>query len=89
MKSRQSKIKTSKIHRAVYGSVERFLGILVENFEGKFPLWLSPVQIILLPIADRHNDYAYDVSKNLKKNGFKVEVDSNALTMNKKIEMQN
>ncbi len=79
------KLRPVMIHRAVYGSVERFLGILVENFEGKFPLWLSPVQIILLPIADRHNDYAYDVSKNLKKNGFKVEVDSNALTMNKKI----
>ena len=79
------KLRPVMIHRAVYGSVERFLGILVENFEGKFPLWLSPVQIILLPIADRHNDYAYEVSKNLKKNGFKVEVDSNALTMNKKI----
>lgn len=79
------KLRPVMIHRAVYGSVERFLGILVENFEGKFPLWLSPVQIILLPIADRHNDYAYEVAKSLKNNGFKVEVDSNALTMNKKI----
>lgn len=79
------KLRPVMIHRAIYGSVERFLGILVENFEGKFPLWLSPVQVIVLPIADRHNDYAFFVSKVLRDAGFRVEVDDAALTMNKKI----
>ena len=73
------------IHRAIYGSVERFLGVLVENFEGKFPLWLSPVQVIVLPIADRHNDYAHVVSEVLAEAGLRVEIDDNPLTMNKKI----
>jgi threonyl-tRNA synthetase len=79
------KMRPVMIHRAIYGSVERFLGILVEEFEGKFPLWLSPVQVIVLPIADRHNDYASFVSKKLKEAGLRVEIDDNALTMNKKI----
>ena len=79
------KMRPVMLHRVIYGSVERFMGILVENFEGKFPLWLSPVQVIVLPIADRHNDYASFVSKKLKEAGLRVEVDDAALTMNKKI----
>lgn len=73
------------IHRAIIGSVERFLGILIEHFEGKFPLWISPVQVIILPIADRHNDYALSLANTLKENNIRVETDTNALTMNKKI----
>ena len=73
------------IHRAVLGSVERFMGILVEHFEGKFPLWISPLQIILLPIADRHIDYCKSVQEELKKNNFTVEINDKAETMNKKI----
>jgi len=79
------KMRPVMIHRAIFGSIERFLGILVENFEGKFPLWLSPVQVIVLPISDRHNDYASFVLKNLKTAGLRVEADYNALTLNKKI----
>ncbi|MFA5745450.1 MAG: threonine--tRNA ligase [archaeon] len=79
------KMRPVMLHRAIYGSVERFLGILVENFEGKFPLWLSPVQVIVLPIADRHNDYAYAIADVLKEEGLRTTVDDAALTMNKKI----
>jgi threonyl-tRNA synthetase len=79
------KLRPVMLHRVIYGSVERFMGILVENFERKFPLWISPVQVIVLPIADRHNDYASFVSKKLKEAGLRVEVDDAALTMNKKI----
>ncbi len=79
------KMRPVMIHRAVLGSVERFLGILVEEYEGKFPLWLSPVQVIVLPIADRHNDYARAVAEVLKEAGIFVDIDDNALTMNKKI----
>ena len=79
------KIRPVMIHRAILGSVERFLGILVEHFEGKFPLWISPIQVIVLPIADRHNDYAKEISNKLKENGFRVDIDMASLTMNKKI----
>jgi len=79
------KLRPVMLHRVIYGSVERFLGILVEEYEGKFPLWLSPVQVIVLPIADRHNDYAFFISNKLKEAGLRVEVDDAALTMNKKI----
>lgn len=79
------KIRPVMIHRAILGSVERFLGILVEHFEGKFPLWISPIQVIVLPIADRHNDYAKEISNKLKENGFRVDIDKASLTMNKKI----
>ncbi|MCK9292532.1 MAG: threonine--tRNA ligase [archaeon] len=73
------------IHRAVLGSVERFMGILVEHFEGKFPLWISPLQIILLPIADRHIGYCKSVQEELQNNNFTVEINDKAETMNKKI----
>ncbi|MDD3178676.1 MAG: threonine--tRNA ligase, partial [Candidatus ainarchaeum sp.] len=73
------------LHRAVLGSVERFMGILVEHFEGKFPLWISPLQIAILPIADRHLDYSKKIAKQLKEKGFRIEINDKAETMNKKI----
>ncbi len=62
------------IHRALFGSVERFFGILVEHYAGAFPFWLAPVQIIVLPITDRINEYAEKTAKELKDAGFRVEV---------------
>lgn len=61
------------IHRALFGSVERFFGVLVEHYAGAFPFWLAPVQIAVLPITDRINDYAEKISKELKNAGFRVE----------------
>ena len=63
------------IHRVVFGSIERFIGILIEHFAGAFPVWLAPVQVKLLPIADRHLDYIYEVKKALEANGIRCEVD--------------
>ncbi|MBA2493210.1 MAG: threonine--tRNA ligase [Acidobacteria bacterium] len=61
------------IHRALFGSIERFFGVLVEHFAGSFPFWLSPVQIMVLPITDRINDYAEKIANELKESGFRVE----------------
>jgi threonyl-tRNA synthetase len=63
------------IHRAIYGSVERFMAILIEHFAGEFPLWLSPVQAKIVPIADSHAAYANEVQSQLELAGFRVEVD--------------
>ncbi len=63
------------IHRAPFGSLERFIGILIEHFNGAFPAWLSPVQVVLIPIADRHLDYVKQVAEQLKAEGFRVTVD--------------
>ncbi len=73
------------IHRAPFGSMERFVGILIEHFNGAFPLWLAPVQVAVIPIADRHNAYAYEVADKLKQAGMRVEVDAGSDRMNKKI----
>jgi threonyl-tRNA synthetase len=73
------------IHRALLGSMERFMGALIEHHAGAFPVWLSPVQAILIPIADRHVDYANSVSDQLRKAGLRVEVDSRSERMNAKI----
>lgn len=62
------------IHRAPFGSLERFTGVLIEHFAGAFPLWLAPVQLIVLPIADRHHDFAREVAKKLTEAGFRVEL---------------
>ena len=64
------------IHRAILGSIERFMGIIIEEYAGAFPLWLAPVQVILLPIADRHVQYANDVAEKLTKLGLRVAVDA-------------
>jgi len=73
------------IHRALLGSLERFFGVLIEHFGGAFPVWLAPVQAMIIPIADRHLDYAYEVEKKLKAAGFRVEVDDRGERMNAKI----
>ncbi len=73
------------LHRTILGSVERFMGILVEHFTGKFPLWISPMQIIILPIADRHNEYSKKLKTEFKKAGFRITINDKSETMNKKI----
>src|SRR6266487_486825 len=73
------------IHRAVTGSTERFMALLIEHFAGAFPVWLSPVQAMVIPIADRHLDYANKVVAQLKAAGIRAEVDSRGERMNAKI----
>ncbi|MDO8515402.1 MAG: threonine--tRNA ligase [bacterium] len=73
------------IHRVIYGSLERFIGIMIEHFAGAFPTWLSPVQVAVLPIADRHNDYANEILNKLKENNIRVEIDTRADTLGAKI----
>jgi threonyl-tRNA synthetase len=73
------------IHRAPFGSMERFVGILIEHFNGAFPLWLSPVQVVMIPITDNHVDYARQVAAELKAAGLRVEVDDSNSRMNAKI----
>ena len=73
------------IHRAILGSAERLMMILIEHYAGAFPLWLAPVQISLLPIADRHFEYAQKVAQELKAKGLRVEVDETAKTIGAKI----
>jgi threonyl-tRNA synthetase len=73
------------IHRAILGSYERFMAILIEHFAGAFPFWLSPVQVKILPISETHKKYAFSICENLKKNNIRVEVDSSDETLGKKI----
>ncbi len=68
-------------HSVAYGSIERFIGILIENFEGKFPLWLAPVQVKLLTVTNKQDDYALALAKEMTEKGLRVEVD----TRNEKI----
>lgn len=73
------------VHRALLGSLERFFGVLIEHYAGAFPVWLNPVQAIIIPIADRHLEYAAKVSSELKAAGLRVEVDDRGERMNSKI----
>jgi threonyl-tRNA synthetase len=73
------------VHRAILGSLERFLGALIEHYGGAFPLWLAPVQAILLPIADRHISYAEGLQKNLQAENFRTEIDRRRETIGAKI----
>ena len=73
------------IHRAILGSIERFIGILIEHYSGAFPVWLAPVQGVIIPISDRHLDYAASVQKALSTSGLRIEVDSRRDRMNAKI----
>jgi len=77
--------QTIMIHRTVLGSMERFLACLIEHYGGAFPVWLSPVQAIIIPIADRHNDYAHQMGSELKDEGIRSEVDDRVERMNLKI----
>ena len=73
------------IHRALLGSVERFFGVLVEHYAGSFPMWLAPVQIMIIPIADRHIDYCNQISDVLKEKEFRSVVNDSSERMNAKI----
>jgi threonyl-tRNA synthetase len=73
------------IHRAIFGSMERFFGVLVEHFSGKFPLWLSPRQICIIPVADRHVDYAHKLCHELRSAGFICEIDDSNESVSKKV----
>ena len=73
------------IHRAIYGSLERFMGVLIEHYAGHFPVWLAPVQAKVVPIADRHNEYAVAVADRLRGAGLRVEADTRSETMKAKI----
>jgi len=73
------------IHRAIYGSLERFLGILIEHFVGAFPTWLAPVQVMIIPIADRHNEYAQKIKVKLEEANLRVDVDTRSHTTSYKV----
>lgn len=73
------------IHRAIFGSLERFIGIIIENFKGSFPFWLSPVQVGIVPIRTEHNEYAKKVAEELRKAGIRFEVDYTDKNMKEKI----
>jgi threonyl-tRNA synthetase len=73
------------IHRALFGSIERFFGILIEHFAGKFPLWLSPRQVRIMTVADRHVPYAEELAAKIRQEGFNVEVDHSPESVGKKV----
>jgi threonyl-tRNA synthetase len=73
------------VHRALYGSVERFFGVLIEHYAGAFPVWLSPVQVAMIPISERHKEYAEKIAAQLKEAGVRVHVDARNEKMNAKI----
>ncbi|MBW2977496.1 threonine--tRNA ligase [Candidatus Woesearchaeota archaeon] len=73
------------VHRAIYGSLERFLGILIEHFAGRFPLWIAPVQARVITVADRFNKYAGSVVKEMKKAGIRVELDTRTESVGRKV----
>ncbi len=73
------------IHRALLGSWERFFGLLIEHYAGAFPVWLSPVQVKIIPVSDRHNEHARKLEKEFKTQGIRVEVDDRSERMNQKI----
>jgi len=73
------------LHRAIVGSMERFIGILIENYAGAFPVWLSPIQAVVVSITEKQSEYAKKVAENLKNQGFRVEVDLRNETIGLKI----
>ncbi len=73
------------IHRVIYGSIERFIGILIEHYAGAFPTWIAPVQVIVLPISDKHVEYSKNVLKLLDDNGIRAEIDDKPRKINYKI----
>jgi threonyl-tRNA synthetase len=80
-----SRQRPAMIHRAMLGSIERFMGVWIEHIAGAFPVWIAPVQAVVVPITDRHNDYCHDVGKTLAMAGVRVEVDDSSDRMNAKI----
>jgi threonyl-tRNA synthetase len=77
--------RPAMIHRALLGSFERFIGILIEHYAGELPLWLAPVQAIVLPVSDRFNDYGADVCEQLRAIGARVELDERSESVGRKI----
>ena len=75
------------IHRAIFGSLERFLGVLIEHYAGAFPVWLAPVQTVIIPISDKHLEYAYQVQAQLQSANIRVEIDSRNESMGAKIRL--
>jgi threonyl-tRNA synthetase len=73
------------IHRALFGSIERFIGVLTEHYAGAFPPWLAPVQVVAIPIAERHDDYLVELASDLRERGIRVDVDRSDDRMQKKI----
>ena len=73
------------VHRTVLGSMERFLATLLEHYGGAFPVWLAPVQVRVIPVADRHLDYAHELEAKLKSEGIRAEVDARGERINQKI----
>ncbi len=73
------------LHRAIVGSMERFIGILIENYAGSFPVWLSPIQAVVISITEKQSDYAEKVADSLKNQGFRAEVDLRNETIGLKI----
>jgi len=83
--SRDEEERPVIVHRALFGSFERFIGLLIEHYAGKFPLWLSPLQVLVLPISDRHHDYGMEVVRNLKEHGIRAEADVRNETLNYRV----
>lgn len=81
------RVRPIMLHRALFGSIERFFGILIEHFAGKFPLWLSPRQIRLLPVADRHIEYARHIKEKADREGFHCEIDDSHESVSKKVRL--
>ena len=73
------------IHRAIFGSIERFFGSLIEHFVGRFPLWLSPSQVRIITVADRHDEYAHHLAKEIKQAGFLCFIDDSGESVSKKV----
>ena len=80
-------VRPIAIHRAIYGWLERFIGILIEHFAGAFPLWIAPVQAVVIPIADRHVEPAEELAGVLRARGLRVDVDNSAGRMQNKIRL--
>ncbi|HKG18644.1 MAG TPA: threonine--tRNA ligase, partial [Candidatus Limnocylindrales bacterium] len=80
-------VRPIAIHRAIYGSIERFIGILIEHFGGAFPLWIAPIQAVIIPIADRHVEPAGELASVLRSRGLRVEVDTSTGRMQNKIRL--
>ncbi len=77
--------KPYMVHRAIFGSLERFMGMLIEHYGGAFPVWLAPTQVIIIPIADRHHEYSNKIRNYLNENNIRVEIDGSRDRMNAKI----
>jgi len=73
------------IHRVIYGSIERFIGILIEHYAGAFPTWIAPIQVMLLPISDKHLEYSRNILRVLDENGIRVEIDDKPRKISYKI----